>query len=177
MGFVSQAFGLISSTAKNIFNSSGSTTSNRTIEIGTHDLYFKDSVNKIAFGINDSAGTRAFAVSHQDGIFLFFMQNNVDGGSYSSNGNAILNTSIGENAYAFTRRILASDKLQTVIGHSLSGVSNEIVCDQDGITITVGDVISIAGLQTYANNAAAITGGLVVNNLYKTAAGDVKIVV
>ncbi len=34
-----------------------------------------------------------------------------------------------------------------------------------------------ASLPTYADNAAAITGGLAVNSIYKTATGEVRIVV
>jgi hypothetical protein len=37
--------------------------------------------------------------------------------------------------------------------------------------------ISLPGLPTYADNAAALTGGLVANNVYKTAAGELRIVV
>ncbi len=38
-------------------------------------------------------------------------------------------------------------------------------------------VISLNELPVYANNAAAFAGGLVVNNVYKTAAGELRIVV
>jgi hypothetical protein len=37
--------------------------------------------------------------------------------------------------------------------------------------------LSTSSLPTYADNAAAITGGLAVNKLYKTATGEVRIVV
>jgi hypothetical protein len=32
-------------------------------------------------------------------------------------------------------------------------------------------------LKTYANNAAAVAGGLAVDDIYKTAAGEIRIVV
>jgi hypothetical protein len=32
-------------------------------------------------------------------------------------------------------------------------------------------------LQTYANNAAALAGGLAVNDIYKTSTGEIRIVV
>jgi hypothetical protein len=38
-------------------------------------------------------------------------------------------------------------------------------------------IISVVGLPVYANNAAALAGGLVINNVYKTAAGELQIVV
>ena len=36
---------------------------------------------------------------------------------------------------------------------------------------------SFADLQVFASNAAAITGGLSVNDLYRTAGGEIRIVV
>lgn len=45
-------------------------------------------------------------------------------------------------------------------------------------TITViADFLKLIGLPIYANNAAAITGGLAVNGVYKTATGELRIVV
>jgi hypothetical protein len=43
----------------------------------------------------------------------------------------------------------------------------------------LSDVISLIGssLSTYANNSAALSGGLTVGSLYKTAAGEVRVVV
>jgi hypothetical protein len=40
-----------------------------------------------------------------------------------------------------------------------------------------GDALNLTGLSIYANNAAAITGGLIVNDVYKTATGELRIVV
>lgn len=43
---------------------------------------------------------------------------------------------------------------------------------------TLEDILSLGSLiPTYATNAAAITGGLVVDNIYKTATGELRIVV
>ena len=39
------------------------------------------------------------------------------------------------------------------------------------------EALSLTGLSIYANNAAAITGGLVENDVYKTATGELRIVV
>jgi hypothetical protein len=43
----------------------------------------------------------------------------------------------------------------------------------------IADILALLGstFPTYANNAAAIAGGLAVNGLYKTATGEVRIVV
>jgi len=37
--------------------------------------------------------------------------------------------------------------------------------------------LTLTALPTYANNAAAISGGLSVNDVYKTATGELRIVV
>tara|TARA_R100001510_G_C7630970_1_gene189828 strand:- start:475 stop:918 length:444 start_codon:yes stop_codon:yes gene_type:complete len=37
--------------------------------------------------------------------------------------------------------------------------------------------VKLTGLSTYADNAAALAGGLAVNNVYKTASGELRIVV
>jgi len=50
----------------------------------------------------------------------------------------------------------------------------ELVADGD-ITLSATSY-SLANLPVYANNAAAITGGLGVNKLYRTSTGDLKIV-
>jgi hypothetical protein len=44
-------------------------------------------------------------------------------------------------------------------------------------TTTITGLPKLTGLSTYANNAAAVTGGLVVNDVYKTATGELRIVV
>jgi hypothetical protein len=43
--------------------------------------------------------------------------------------------------------------------------------------VTINGLPKVTGLSVYANNAAAITGGLVVNDVYKTATGELRIVV
>jgi len=44
-------------------------------------------------------------------------------------------------------------------------------------TLHVAGTVRLQGLSTYANNAAAITGGLVADDVYKTATGELRIVV
>jgi hypothetical protein len=70
-----------------------------------------------------------------------------------------------------------------------SGVVNSVVVGGSGITATAsntvyvpslvanGAVITLSGLPTYADNAAAVAGGLAVNRVYKTATGELRIVV
>ena len=62
-------------------------------------------------------------------------------------------------------------------GVSADGDSN-LLCDGDlrasGRIVGVGATLT---LPTYANNAAAILGGLTVNQLYKVVTGEVRVVV
>lgn len=44
-------------------------------------------------------------------------------------------------------------------------------------TLHVNGTVRLQGLPTYANNAAAITGGLVVDDVYKTSTGELRIVI
>jgi hypothetical protein len=44
-------------------------------------------------------------------------------------------------------------------------------------TIETSSSIKHTGLSTFADNAAAIAGGLAINNMYKTATGELRIVV
>jgi hypothetical protein len=43
--------------------------------------------------------------------------------------------------------------------------------------VTIAGLPKLTGLSIYANNAAAVTGGLTVNSVYKTATGELRIVV
>jgi hypothetical protein len=39
------------------------------------------------------------------------------------------------------------------------------------------DTLNLTGLSVFANNTAALAGGLVVNDVYKTSTGELRIVV
>ena len=56
---------------------------------------------------------------------------------------------------------------------------NFLLSDVITLATTTGQFVTKAGvtLPTYANNAAAISGGLAVNSIYKTSTGEVRIVV
>lgn len=45
------------------------------------------------------------------------------------------------------------------------------------MALTTGGTLRLPGLATYATNAAALSGGLAVNDVYKTATGEVRIVI
>lgn len=55
-------------------------------------------------------------------------------------------------------------------------VDSEITVNT-GFEIRASGKMAIKGLQTFTNNAAAITGGLLINDMYKTATGELRIVV
>jgi len=44
-------------------------------------------------------------------------------------------------------------------------------------TVLKGDTMQLLALGTYADNVAALAGGLVINDVYKTATGELRIVV
>lgn len=69
-----------------------------------------------------------------------------------------------------------------VIGTDISDylmTKNFLLSDIITLATTTGQFVTKVGvtLPTYADNATAILGGLVVNSIYKTATGEVRIVV
>jgi hypothetical protein len=69
-----------------------------------------------------------------------------------------------------------------VIGTDISDLlmtKNYLISDIITLATTTGQFVTTVGstLPTYADNAAAITGGLAVDSIYKTATGEVRIVV
>lgn len=70
----------------------------------------------------------------------------------------------------------------TVIGTDIAGsnaTKNFLLSDIITLATTTGQFVTKVGvtLPTYANNAAAISGGLAVDSIYKTSTGEVRIVV
>lgn len=68
---------------------------------------------------------------------------------------------------------------EIVIGYAAIGNGNDTVTlGNDSVVQTIlKGKLTAAFLSTYANNADAITGGLSVNDIYKTATGELRIVV
>jgi hypothetical protein len=69
-----------------------------------------------------------------------------------------------------------------VIGTDISDLlmtKNFILSDIITLATTTGQFVTKVGvsLPTYADNSAAVSGGLAVNSIYKTATGEVRIVV
>jgi hypothetical protein len=75
--------------------------------------------------------------------------------------------------------ISLTDKLLGTDADSSSATKNFEIADfitfvaDEGTFVTKENCV----LPTYANNSAAISGGLAVNSIYKTATGEVRIVV
>lgn len=88
----------------------------------------------------------------------------------------------------FTGPLVPSDVFKiTLPGTATVNDAGEVVADLSGdaitpVTLDVSGLATLSGgirsvLPTYANNAAALLGGLVVNDEYKTATGERRIVV
>ena len=115
----------------------------------------------------------------------------------------VIGTSVGGSPSDATKNFLLSDilalfnlntnTLSTILANG-NTATNDIVLTGDitctnstvtGLTLTntlrvTGDIdgttLSITLLPTYADNAAALAGGLVAKDVYRTATGDLKIV-
>jgi len=101
-----------------------------------------------------------------DGIFAFNNTSTAVTKATSFNG---ANVGIGTGAPTATLHVAGTARVDgvTTIGGATT-INN---------TATITGVPKLTGLSVYANNAAAISGGLVVNDVYKTATGELRIVV
>jgi hypothetical protein len=59
----------------------------------------------------------------------------------------------------------------------LSNNVEAVTANLDNIAPKTGNAISIISLPTYADNASAVAGGLALDRIYKTATGELRIVV
>jgi hypothetical protein len=69
-----------------------------------------------------------------------------------------------------------------VIGTDISdyfATKSFVIADVLTLATTTGQFVTLENciLPTYANNAAALSGGLLLNSIYKTSTGEVRIVV
>jgi len=66
-----------------------------------------------------------------------------------------------------------------ITGIKIDGVTGNVgIATKDPARkLHVTGIVRLSGLPTYANNAAAITGGLLADDVYKTATGELRIVV
>jgi len=101
-----------------------------------------------------------------DGIFAFNNTSTAVTKATSFNG---ANVGIGTGAPTATLHVAGTARVDgaTTINSTATITGNT----------TINGLPKLTGLSVYANNAAAIAGGLVVNDVYKTATGELRIVV
>lgn len=92
----------------------------------------------------------------------------------------LMPSSGGEITYdGATDGVFAFSNISTAVtkGTCFLGANFGIGTSTPAKTLHVNGTVRLQGLPTYANNAAAITGGLVADDVYKTATGELRIVV
>ena len=65
----------------------------------------------------------------------------------------------------------------TDLGTELGNAARRIGNTHTNALVVYGNTLTLSGLPTFANNAAAVSGGLAVGRVYKTATGELRIVV
>lgn len=76
-------------------------------------------------------------------------------------------------SYGTTTPVLTDKLIGTDVGGSpADSTKNFLLSEIQTLLFTV-----VAGLPEYADNAAAVAGGLATNTIYKTATGELRIVV
>lgn len=107
--------------------------------------------------------------------------NNVSIGDFAGksdsfiNDNTICNTSVFIGLYS--RPHANNEENQIVIGFGANGAgSNTATLGSTDIVKTVlRGTINVAGLPTYASNSDAVTGGLIVGDIYKNSTGELRV--
>jgi len=181
MGLLSKGFGLIVSTARNIYNASGSTTANRTISIGTHDFTVQDSTNNIEFGIGEpnpggGALNRMEYSMHTDGAYVFLFANKYETAARDIGGCVAINGNDGTSGYGGGVKLVGNGKVYGTIGYIGAGGTPDYAATvgDDGFKVLVAGIhvfcIPPGGVQEFADNATAYAA-LGANVTYKTTTG------
>jgi hypothetical protein len=155
--------GIITATSA-VFNVSSSSDAVRITQSGTGQAFVvEDSTNPDAsqfvvnndgnVGIGDSTPSQKLTVT----------------GNIKPSGNLML--SAGQHL------ALSSDAATRILRNASLNGMEFFVDNISRIFIADGGTFRLQGIPVYADNAAAITGGLVVNDVYKTATGELRIVV
>jgi len=99
-----------------------------------------------------------------------------------ANGTVLAKSSAGIAEFATLNSLLQSGPVDlgnqplTTTGSASTGTTSVTSLSASGAA-TIAGLTKLTGLSVYANNAAAVTGGLAVNSVYKTATGELRIVV
>jgi hypothetical protein len=142
-----------------------------------------------ALTINQSLAGNGVVIQSADGIPLSIQSTKTSafqGGKldfFTASGDMEFNGG-SDGVFNFNNNSTAVNKSTNFIGANV-GIGTSTPTDSlfvNGTATIVGRVTinglpKVTGLSVYANNAAAITGGLVVNDVYKTATGELRIVV
>jgi hypothetical protein len=148
-----------------------------------------------ALTINQSLAGNGVVINTVDGTSLTIQSTNTNplkGGSFEffhpTDGDMVFDGA-SDGIFAFNNTSTAVTKATTFNGANVGiGTSAPVntlhvagTAKVDGeVTIggaaTIGGVPKLTGLSVYANNAAAIAGGLAVNSIYRNATGDLFIV-
>lgn len=143
-----------------------------------------------ALTINQSLTGNGVVINSVDGVALSIQSTNtnpVKGGTldfFPTTGGDIVFDGASDGIFAFYNNSSVATKA-TVFSGANVGIGTPTPTDTlhvagtakiDGAT-TINGLPKLTGLSIYANNAAAIAGGLVVNDVYKTATGELRIVV
>ncbi len=98
----------------------------------------------------------------------------IDFGQASNNNIAYSFDVLNSDASARFRITSAfAGELATILADGRTGIATS----SPARTLHVNGTVRFQGLPTYANNAAALAGGLVADDVYKTATGELRIVV
>ena len=100
----------------------------------------------------------------------------------------LIGTSAGATPANATKNFLVSDlsdliesnvtkTLQQVLDAGNTATKDVIITGIFRSTVLKGDTMQLLLIGTFADNAAALAGGLLVNDVYKTATGELRIVV
>jgi hypothetical protein len=152
---------------KIIVTDNSSTTAASISQAGTGD----------SLSITGNAGIGA-SITTTTGTALKIQQNNPDlffGGSieiFPPSGGDFVFDGGSDGIFAFRNKSVAATR-----SISFSGANFGIATTTPQKTLHVNGTVRLQNLPTFANNAAAIAAGLVANDVYKTATGELRITV
>lgn len=134
----------------------------------------------------NTSGRRSYLVLNQNGFsYMGQKGSGVSGADTNFTFVSVDNTSNKTTSNLDVPPGLVSSRNSTIN----SGIVNSVILGGNGITATAsntvyvpdlvigGTNVKLSGIPTYANNADAITGGLTTDSVYKTASGELRIVV